>query len=100
MVRLQRTGRKNEAQFRLVLTEKQNAAKSGKFQEILGYYNPKLSVFKAEGERIKYWVSQGAQVSPTAHNFLVSQNIIEGKKINVLPKKFKTKARKDMKKSA
>ena len=41
MIRMQRIGRKNEAHFRIVLTDKQNAAKSGKFQEILGSYNPK-----------------------------------------------------------
>ena len=41
--------------------------------------------FKAD--RIKHWMSVGAQVSPTVHNLLVSRKIIEGKKINVLPKK-------------
>lgn len=40
-----------------------------------------------DGERIKYWISNGAQVSDTVHNILVGQKIIEGKKINVLPKK-------------
>jgi len=41
--------------------------------------------FKAD--RIRHWVSVGAQVSPTVHNLLVSRKIIEGKKINVLPLK-------------
>lgn len=39
------------------------------------------------GEKIKEWIKNGVQVSPTVHNLLVSQKIIEGKKINVLPKK-------------
>jgi hypothetical protein len=40
----------------------------------------------------------GAQVSPTAHNMLVKQGIIEGKKKNVLSKKAPTVKRKELKK--
>jgi small subunit ribosomal protein S16 len=32
-------------------------------------------------------MSKGAKLSDTAHNLLVANKIIEGKKINVLPKK-------------
>ena len=73
--------------FRLVLTEKQNGPKSGKFQEILGSYGPKQSTANFDGERIKYWISMGAQVSDTVHNLLISKKIITGKKKNVLPRK-------------
>lgn len=38
-------------------------------------------------ERVKHWMSQGAQLSGTIHNLLVSKKLIPGKKINVLPKK-------------
>jgi small subunit ribosomal protein S16 len=70
------------------LTDSKNAAKSGRFQEILGSYDPRNEKdTKINGARIKELVSKGAQVSETVHNLLVSHKVIEGKKINVLPKK-------------
>ena len=88
MVRLQRVGRKHEPVFRLVLTDSKNGPKSGKFQEILGHFdarNAEKAEFKVE--RVKYWISMGAQLSDTVHNLLVERKVIEGKKINNLPKK-------------
>lgn len=97
-IRLQRVGRKNDSSFRVVLTDSKNSAKSGKFKEIIGSYNPKSGEVLFKSDRIKYWMDNGAQVSPTVHNFLVSQKLIEGKKKNVLSKKSPTKARKELKK--
>ena len=97
MIRMQRIGRKNEAHFRIVLTDHKNAAKSGKFQEILGSYNPKAGEVILKGDRINYWMSVGAQPSDTVHNFLVTKGIIKGKKINVLSRKAPTKKRKELK---
>ena len=98
-IRLQRTGRKNDPAFRVVLTDSKNAAKSGRFQEILGSYNVKSGEVLFKADRIKHWMGNGAQVSDTVHNFLVKQNIIEGKKKNVLSKKSPTKPRKELKKA-
>ncbi len=97
MIRLQRTGRKNEAHFRVVLTDSKNSAKSGKFLEILGTYNPHESTVKFKQDRIAHWISNGAQVSDTVHNFLVKEGAIKEKKKNVLSKKSPTKKRKDLK---
>lgn len=96
-IRLQRIGRKNDPAFRVVLTDSKNSAKSGKFLEVLGSYDPKKGETVFSAERIKYWMGKGAKVSDTVHNFLVSQKILEGKKINVLPKKKPTKKRKELK---
>lgn len=98
-IRLQRTGRKNNPAFRVVLTDSKNAAKSGRFKEILGAYDLKKGEIVLKGERISYWISNGAQVSDTVHNFLVKEKIVEGKKKNVLPKKSPTKPRKELKKA-
>ena len=99
MIRLQRIGRKNDASFRVVLTDSKNAAKSGKFKEILGSYNPKSGEVLFKADRIKYWIGNGAQASDTVHNFLVHQKMIEGKKKNVLSKKSPTQPRKALKKA-
>ena len=88
MVRLQRVGRKHEPVFRLVLTDSKNGPKSGKFLEILGSYDARRGE-KAEFkvERVKHWIANGAKLSNTVHNILVERKVIEGKKINALPKK-------------
>jgi small subunit ribosomal protein S16 len=96
-IRLQRIGRKNDPAFRAVLTDSKNSTKSGRFLEIVGTYNPKAGEAKFENERIKYWISKGAKLSDTMHNFLVHQKVIEGKKKNVLPKKKPTLKRKELK---
>ena len=96
-IRLQRIGRKNDPAFRAVLTDSKNSTKSGRFLEIVGSYNPKAGQTKFEADRIKYWMSKGAQLSPTMHNFLVHEKLIDGKKVNVLPKKKPTLKRKELK---
>ena len=96
-IRLQRIGRKNDPAFRVVLTDSKNSTKSGRFLEIIGTYNPKIGETKFETERIKYWMSKGAKLSDTMHNFLVHEKVIEGKKVNVLPKKKPTLKRKELK---
>ncbi|MCU0660562.1 MAG: 30S ribosomal protein S16 [Candidatus Pacebacteria bacterium] len=98
-IRLQRTGRKNNASFRAVVTDSKNAAKSRKFLEVVGSYEPKKGVTQFATDRIKYWLSHGAKLSDTMHNFLVKEKVIEGKARNVLSKKAPTKKRKEAKNS-
>jgi len=87
VIRLTRVGKKNQPAYRVVLTEKGNPVK-GKFIEILGSYNPRLKAKAFKADRIKYWLSKGAQASPTVHNLLVSEKIIEAKKVKAWrPKK-------------
>ena len=86
-IRLQRTGRTNDPSYRVVVTEHTRGPKAGKPADTLGSYNPKSKQRVLDAERIKYWLSVGAQASGTMHNMLVSEGIISGKKVNVLPKK-------------
>ncbi len=91
MMRLQRTGRKNEAHFRVVITDRKNGVQSGKFIDIVGSYNPKAGTVELKADAIKDWIKKGAQLSDTVHNFLITHKIIEGKKISSLPKKTSVK---------
>lgn len=88
MIRLQRTGRTHEPTFRVVLTDSKNGPKSGKYLENLGWYDSRLDnkASQLDTERINYWISQGAQLSVTLHNFLLRQKVIEGSTKNALPK--------------
>jgi ribosomal protein S16 len=72
------------------LAEKREAVK-GQFIEILGNYNPRLKTKAFKTERIKYWISKGAQASPTVHNMLVSENIVSGPKVKAWRPKVKKK---------
>lgn len=87
MMRLQRIGRKNEPHYRVVITDRRNAPKSGKFIEIVGSYNPKAGTVQVNADRAKHYISTGAQMSDTVYNMMVEQGIVEGRKKNKLPKK-------------
>lgn len=86
-IRMQRTGRTNDPSFRIVVTEHTQSPKAGDFVEKVGTYNPKTKEQNLNADRIKYWMSVGAQPSDTMHNMFIAAGIIEGKKRNVLPKK-------------
>lgn len=88
-IRLQRIGRKHEPTFRVVLTDSKNGPKSGKYLKNLGWYDPrrKNKTDQLDTEQVKYWMSKGAKLSVTLHNFLVSEKVISGSKINALPRK-------------
>ena len=87
MIRFQRIGRTNDPAFRIVVLEKERAAKAGNIVELLGTYNPRSKALTLNEERVKHWIKMGAQPTGSIHNLLVNKKVIEGKKINVLPKK-------------
>lgn len=87
MMRLQRVGRKNDASFRIVVTDKRTGPKSDRHVDRLGSYNPKLNHVQLDAAKAKEWLAKGVQPSDTLHNILVSQKVIDAKKKNVLPKK-------------
>lgn len=86
-IRLQRIGRRNDPAFRVIVTESTRGPKSGNHVELLGSYDSRQDMAQLKADRIKHWIKQGAQVSPTVHNLLINEKVIEGKKINVLPRK-------------
>ncbi|KKS65731.1 MAG: 30S ribosomal protein S16 [Parcubacteria group bacterium GW2011_GWA1_42_7] len=92
-IRLARRGKKNQPSFRVVLAEKGRSAQ-GKFIEILGNYDPIKKTKSLKAERITHWISKGAQPSPTVHNLLVSEKIIDAKKIKAWRPKKKADAQK------
>jgi len=83
VIRFFRIGKKNQPSFKIVVTDKRKPARAGRFVEEVGFYNPVTKEKILKNERIKYWLSVGAKPSPTVFNLLVSEKIIEGKKIAV-----------------
>ncbi len=80
-IRLQRLGRNKQPTYRVILSEGIRDTQYGSL-EILGHYNPTLTpkVIQFDADRIKYWISVGAQPSDTVKNLLISQGVITGKK--------------------
>ena len=86
-IRLTRVGKKKDGSFRVIVVESKRKVQPGNYLEMVGSYDPRVDTVSLKGDRIKHWIAMGATVSDTVHNLLISNKIIEGKKINVLPKK-------------
>lgn len=79
-IKLSRIGKKNKPMYRLIISE-QSKDPYGNSLEILGSYNPHTKELQAKQDRIRYWLSKGAQMTPTINNLLVGQKVIEGNKV-------------------
>lgn len=87
VIRFSRVGKKNKAQYRLVVQE-HTANPKGKHTDIVGSYDPhsKKSVLKKD--KIEQWIKNGVKLSDSVHNLFVSQGVIKGEKRAVkMPKK-------------
>jgi len=80
-IRLLRIGKKHQPSFKIVVTDERNAPKGGRFVDEVGSWNPLTKQRILKADKIKEWISKGAQLSDTVYNMLVSEKIIEGKKI-------------------
>ena len=97
VIRFFRTGKKNQPSFKIVVTDKRESSTTGRFVEEVGFWNPLIREKVLRQERIKYWLSVGAKPSPSVFNLLVSEKIVEGKKIDVhkKPKEKKEKPKEE-----
>ena len=71
MIRLARVGARKQPYYRIVAIEK-DRARNGRSIEVVGTYNPRTTPASVElkRERISYWRSVGAQLSPTVAKLL------------------------------
>ena len=79
-LRLSRGGTKKRPVYKIVVAESR-FARDGRFIEKLGFFNPLLPKEKKErigleSERIKYWLSQGAQPTTRVARILGENNFI------------------------
>ncbi len=70
-IRLRQQGKKNQQTYRLVVTNVRSP-RDGKYIEMLGWYNPHDVTQDCEinEERVRYWLGQGAQLTPRTHVLL------------------------------
>ena len=76
-MRLTRIGSKKRPCYRIVVIDKRRA-QNGRFLEILGLYNPlsEPAAIEVNEERARYWLSKGAQPSPTVRSILHRKEIV------------------------
>lgn len=82
VIRFNRVGKKNFAQFRIVVQER-TMAPGGKCIDWVGSYNPHSKEVILKEEQIKHWLSVGAKASDSVHNLLVKNKIVNEAKRKV-----------------
>jgi small subunit ribosomal protein S16 len=102
-IRMSRGGAKKRPFYKIVIADSRRP-RDGKFIEKVGFFNPLLPKDKKERlnldtDRIKYWLSQGAQPSDRVARFLGQENIIPmpAQKNNPIKAKPKKKAQEKLK---
>lgn len=75
VIRLQRTGRKGHAQFRVVVQDSRRTPTSGKIVALLGTYDPHSKNITLNKERAEQYLTNGAQPSPRVVTLLKGEGI-------------------------
>jgi small subunit ribosomal protein S16 len=75
-LRLTRVGSKKNPVYRIVAADSRSP-RDGKFLEIVGRYNPQTdpSTIEINEERVKDWLSKGAQPSGTVQRLLKAKGL-------------------------
>lgn len=86
-IRMQRTGRKGHAMFRMVVQESRLTPTSGKVVAMLGSYDPHAKTIVVDKEKASFYLEHGAQPSDRVARLLKNEgvklpswvSIVEGK---------------------
>lgn len=82
-IRMQRTGRKGHAMFRVVVQESRLAPTSGKVVANLGSYDPHAKVSTVDKEKAAFYLEHGAQPSDRVVRLLQSEGLTMPKWVTI-----------------
>ncbi|MEO0073708.1 MAG: 30S ribosomal protein S16 [candidate division WOR-3 bacterium] len=68
-IRLRRMGLRNRPTYRVVAIDSRRARDS-RYIELLGHYDPRRRTLELRIERVRYWLSSGAQPSSTVSTLI------------------------------
>lgn len=96
-IRLSRGGSKKRPFYKVVAAD-QRAPRDGRFIERLGSYNPMLPKdhadrFTVDEERVKYWLSQGAEPTERMAKMLSALGLVNKPALREQPSKSAPKAK-------
>lgn len=75
VIRMQRTGRKGHAQFRVVVQDSRRTPTSGKVVAYLGSYDPHTKTTTLDKEKAGFYVEHGAQPSDRVARLLQTEGV-------------------------
>lgn len=75
VIRMQRTGRKGHAMFRVVVQDSRRTPTSGKVVATLGNYDPHSKTVNLDKERAEHFLTHGAQPSERVARLLQAEGI-------------------------
>ncbi|MFA5003814.1 MAG: 30S ribosomal protein S16 [Candidatus Saccharimonadales bacterium] len=75
VIRLQRTGRKGHAMFRVVVQDSRRTPTSGKIVAQVGTYDPHSKAVNVEKEKAQTYLNNGAQPSPRVARLLKTEGV-------------------------
>ncbi len=74
-IRLQRTGRKGHANFRVVVQDSRQTPTSGKFVALLGSYDPHSKQVTLAKDKAEFYLGNGAQPSARVARLLKAEGV-------------------------
>lgn len=74
-IRMQRTGRKGHAEFRIIVQESRRTPTSGSIVTQLGHYNPHAKTIVLDKEKTTFYLDHGAQPSDSVVRLLQKEAI-------------------------
>lgn len=92
VIRMQRTGRKGHAQFRVVVQDSRRTPTSGKIVAALGHFDPHSKQTSLNKEKASFYLEHGAQPSDRVIRLLKSEGVKLPKWVS-LPDKKKAETR-------
>lgn len=75
VIRMQRTGRKGHAQFRVVVQDSRRTPTSGKIVAALGSFDPHAKTTTLDKEKAQFYLDHGAQPSDRVARLLKSEGV-------------------------
>ena len=75
-IRMQRTGRKGHASYRVVVQDSRQTPTSGKYVALLGNYDPHTKAVSISKEKAETYLSNGAQPSERVARLLKEQGVV------------------------
>jgi small subunit ribosomal protein S16 len=75
VIRMQRTGRKGHAMFRVVVQESRLTPTSGKVVALVGSYDPHAKTAQLDKEKASFYLKNGARPSPRVVRLLQAEKV-------------------------
>src|SRR5690606_13125803 len=75
VIRMQRTGRKGHAQFRVVVQDSRRTPTSGRIVASLGHFNPHSKETSLDKEKASFYLEHGAQPSERVARLLKAEGV-------------------------